>query len=101
MDDKNINGPFDQPEYQHRLEKKIDNILEISDLKDKHPYEDYENFETSTRRPGYFRNPVRTLIRYIHNDVKISAFPEGQYFGPNYFHNLIKKSGKPSIFTTL
>ena len=37
----------------------------------------------------------------VHNDVKISAFPEGQYFGPNYFHNLIEKSGKPSIFTTL
>ena len=65
MDDKNIDGPCEKPdqlshvEYQHRLEKKIDNILEISDLKDKHPYEDYENFETSTRRPGYFRNPVR------------------------------------------
>ena len=65
MDDKNINGPCEKPdqlshvEYQHRLEKKIDNLLEISDLKDKHPYEDYENFETSTRRPGYFRNPVR------------------------------------------
>ena len=29
---------------------------------------------------------------YHHNDVKISAFPEGQYFGPNYFHNLIEKS---------
>ena len=37
----------------------------------------------------------------VHNDVKISAFPEGQYLGQNYFHNSNEKSGKPSIFTTL
>ena len=29
-----------------------------------------------------------------HNDVTISAFPEGQYLGPNYFHNSNEKSGK-------
>ena len=36
---------------------------------------------------------------YVHNDVKISAFPEGQYFGPNYFHNSNEKSENPSIAT--
>ena len=34
---------------------------------------------------------------FSHNGVKISAFPEGQYFSPNNFHNSNKKSGKPSI----
>ena len=41
------------------------------------------------------------LHNFWHNDVKISAFPEGQYFDPNYFHNSNEKSGKPSIFTSL
>ena len=31
------------------------------------------------------------------NDVKISAFPEGQYFGPNYFHNLIVNRENPQF----
>ena len=36
-----------------------------------------------------------------HNDVKILAFPDDQYFGPKYFDNSNEESGKPSIFTTL
>ena len=49
-----------QMKYYQRLELKIDNLLvKISDLKDQHPYEDYQKFETPTRSPGYFGNPVR------------------------------------------
>ena len=29
--------------------------------------------------------------------MKISSFPEGKYFGPNYFHNSNEKSGKPNF----
>ena len=29
--------------------------------------------------------------------MKISAFPEGQYFGPNYFHNLIENRENPQF----
>ena len=51
-------------------------------------------------RTDWTDQTVRPRLTF-HNDVKISAFPEGQYFGPNYFYNSNEKSGKPSIFTTL
>ena len=42
--------------------------------------------------------PVFIAVDIItHNDVKISAFPEGEYFGPNYFHNVIEKWENPQF----
>ena len=49
-----------QQEYQKQLEQKIDKLIEQMSEKntDKHPYEDYKSFETSTRMPSYFKDLV-------------------------------------------
>ena len=42
--------------------KKIENLLEkMSDMKDEHPYEDYEKFETFKKIPSYFNELVSTI----------------------------------------
>ena len=41
-----------------------------------------------------YRVIFNRLSRTGHTDVKISAFPGGQYFSPNYFHNSNEKLGK-------
>ena len=37
------------------------------------------------------------MTNLCRKNVKISTFPEGHYFGPNYFHNSNEKSGKPQF----
>ena len=52
-----------QDKYEKLLEQKqkqIDNLLEkITTMKDQHPYDDYESFETRVDPPTYFQNPVK------------------------------------------
>ena len=56
-----------QQEYQKLLEEKIDKLIEqMSEMNDKHPYEDYKSFETSKRVPSYFKDlPVVSIFELL------------------------------------